>query len=76
VRQLYPLQHLTRNAVQGNVRMSTEKSAYDRDEGCRPNRRDFNATLVALLISACAPLSLGSGPSSNHGRWVLNERDR
>ncbi len=56
--------------------MSTKKSTYDRDDGCRPNRRDFNATLFALLVCAFAPLRLGSGSSSDHGRWVLNERDR
>jgi hypothetical protein len=60
----------------GDIRMNSKKNTCDRDEGCRSNRRDFNATLVALLISACAPLALGSGPSSDRGRWILNERDR
>ena len=59
----------------GHFRMNSEKNTCDRDEGCRSTRRDFNATLVALLISASAPLPLGSGPSSDRGRWILNERD-
>ena len=56
--------------------MNSKKNTRDRDEGCRSTRRDFNARLTALLIIACAPLRLGSGSSSDRGRWILNERDR
>jgi len=76
VRKLNEFEYPTRHAVQRDDRMNSKSTTCDRDVGCRSNRRDFTATLVALLISACAPLPLRSGPSSDRGRWVLNERDR
>ncbi|NNE20289.1 MAG: hypothetical protein HKN10_17605 [Myxococcales bacterium] len=61
---------------EGYIEMSSENHKCDRDDGCRSSRRNFNVTFAALLISACAPLSLGAMPSPDRGRWILNERDR
>lgn len=55
--------------------MIGRENASERGDGCRSTRRDFNVKLAVLLLSACAPLSLGPGSSSDHGRWILNERD-
>jgi hypothetical protein len=60
----------------GYIGMKSKKHRCDRDEGCRSSRRDFNVTFAALLISACASLSLASMSSPDRGRWILNERDR
>jgi hypothetical protein len=56
--------------------MNSKKNDRERDDGSCSTRRDFNLRLTALLIIACTPLRIGSGSSSNRGRWILNERDQ
>jgi hypothetical protein len=51
------------------------KNAREESVGYFSTRREFNVTIAALLITACAALPLSWGSSSDRGRWILNERD-
>ncbi len=55
--------------------MNGRENAREGDDGSCSTRRDFNVRLTALLITTFASLPLGSGSRSDHGRWILNERD-
>ncbi len=56
--------------------MGIRKNAREESAGYFSTRRNFNVTIAALLVAACARLPVGStSVDSDRGRWILNERD-
>jgi hypothetical protein len=55
--------------------MNTMKNAREESVGYFSTRRQFNVTIAALLVASCTRLPVGSGSSSDRGRWILNEQD-